>query len=85
MTATLTSGTYKVFMLYANDADNWSGNPWVSDGNVQLTGAQRGNLSDLVQKGLLTVEDSYGQKYVQFTEAGKAYAEENGINTRYWA
>ena len=81
---TLTEGSHKVFMMYAEDADNWSGTPWVSEGNISLTGAQRGNLSDLVKKGLIKIEGVDNMQYVVFTEDGKAYAAANGLNTEYW-
>jgi hypothetical protein len=70
--------------MYAADADQWSGNPWVSIGNVQITGKQRGNLSDLVQKGLIRLDESHGDRYIVFTEAGREYAKANGIDPTYW-
>jgi hypothetical protein len=84
-TLTLTPASHETFMLYAEDADNWSGYPWVSDGNVFLTKEQRGNLSDLVQKGLITLGEDGGMNFVVFTEAGRAYAEAHGVTTAYWA
>jgi hypothetical protein len=81
----LSPASHEVFMLYANDADNWSGLPWVSVGNVDLTGQQRGNLADLVKKDLVLIQDMDGQTYVRFTSSGKQYAEAQGVSTRYWS
>jgi len=49
-TMQLTADSLKTFLLYANDAGNWGGNPYVSGGNVKCTKSMRGNLSDLVKK-----------------------------------
>jgi hypothetical protein len=62
MTTNLTSASLDLFLAYAEDAGNWSGNPWV-DGNVSLDAAGRGNLTDLKRKGLLQT----------FTDDGDAY------------
>jgi hypothetical protein len=78
----LTADSLKTFKLYANDAANWGGNPWVSTGNVNCTRAMRGNLSDLVQKGLIDIAD-YGDgmgKYIIFTDAGRELAAACEIN-----
>lgn len=75
----LTAASHDTFMMYAEDAGNWSGNPWVSEGNIQPTKEQRGNLSDLVKKGLIEICDYEPGTYIEFTEAGKAYAAANGI------
>lgn len=81
----LTPASLETFKTYAKDAGNWSGYPWVSHGNVNCTNQMRGNLSDLVQKGLIEIQDSEGRgrakdMYVQFTDAGKALATELGIS-----
>ncbi len=83
----LTAESLEVFTMYAKDSENWDGNPWVTVGNVRLTKAQTGNLSDLVQKGLIEVEDSepntyFGSlsTYVVFTQAGEALAQSLGID-----
>jgi hypothetical protein len=52
----ITEASKKVFLLYAKDAPNWSFQPYVSHGNISPTKQQRGNLSDLVQKGLIKIE-----------------------------
>ena len=80
----LTPDSLRTFREYAEDASNWSGYPWVSAGNVTVTPAMRGNLSDLVQKGLIHIEDYEGRgrsddMYVTFTDLGEAYAADLGI------
>ena len=77
--ATLTDATLKTFMAYAKDAGNWGGNPWVSGGNVECTQAMRGNLADLVKKGLIEIHDHEGRgrakdMYLTFTQEGVALA-----------
>ena len=76
----LTAASLEVFTMYAKDSENWDGNPWVSAGNVRLTKAQTGNLSDLVQKGLIEIEDNEPNTYVVFTQAGEALAQSLGID-----
>ena len=76
---TLTTASHDLFMFYAEDAGEWSGTPWV-DGNITLTKQQRGNLSDLVQKGLMHVHAYDRDNIVIFTDAGKAYAAEHGVD-----
>ena len=71
----LTPASLEVFTMYADDSENWDGNPWVSVGNVRLTKAQVGNLSDLVQKGLVEIENYDVDTYIVFTDAGEALAE----------
>lgn len=83
-TIELTAASLETFLEYANDAGNWSDNPWVSSGNISPTKAQRGNLSDLVKKGLIEIHDSEGMgrardQYLVFTDAGVALAAEHGI------
>lgn len=79
----LTAESLRVFLLYAKDAGNWGGNPFVSHGNIQPTKAMRGNLSDLVQKGLIRIDDcDDGRRlmpYVTFLQAGKQLAKQHGI------
>jgi len=76
----ITEASKEVFREYAEDAGNWSGNPWVSDGNISPTRQTRGNLGDLVKKQLIKIEDSDGQKYIEFTQLGIKYAETLGID-----
>lgn len=76
----LTAASHETFMLYAEDAANWSGNPWVSEGNIQPTKEERGNLSDLVKKGLIEIRRTDVGKYIKFTPDGIAYASANGVD-----
>jgi len=75
----LTPTSHELFMDFAKDAGNWSGTPLV-DGNVAMDSQLRGNLSDLVKKGFITVFKNEGNSWVDFTEAGKAYAAEHGVD-----
>lgn len=77
----LTPDSLKTFKLYAEDAGNWGGTPWVN-GNVTCTDAMRGNLSDLVKKGLIEIHDYDGEGYVKFTASGKVLAESLGTPIR---
>jgi len=78
MQAHMTPDSLATFLLYAEDAGNWSGVPWVSIGNIRPTKEQRGNLSDLVKKGFIQIFEDDGDKYIQFTESGKNLAEKHG-------
>lgn len=80
-TLTLTTASHDLFLEFAEDAINWSGHSLIN-GNVTVSKAQRGNLSDLVQKGLITVSDhNYDDcTWVSFTAAGKQYAAANGVD-----
>lgn len=87
MTEVLTPDSLETFLTYARDAPNWNGSPWVSHGNIDCTKQMRGNLSDLVKKGLVQIEDYEGRgrpkdMYVVFTAAGKALAAEHGISLK---
>ena len=84
MRVEITEASKEVFRLYAEDAGNWCGGcPWVSDGNIEPTKEQRGNLSDLVKKGLIKIQDSDGQKFLEFTESGVEFANTLGIDLSY--
>lgn len=80
----LSEKSLELFLAYAKDAENWGGNPWVTDGNVGLTKSDRGNLTDLKRKGFIETEryDGPGTDYIIFTEEGKALAAEHGITIR---
>lgn len=80
MSSTLTAASLEVFLLYADDAPNWSGTPWVSEGNIQTDKQMRGNLSDLVKKGLIQIRGMGGSQYIVFTEAGKTLASQHGMS-----
>jgi hypothetical protein len=86
---TLTPASEKVFRLYAEDADNWSGEPLVG-GNVRGSKARNGNLTDLKVKGLITTwtEEREGLNgraktplvWLNFTALGIEYAATLGID-----
>jgi len=77
----ITAESKELFEAYAKDADNWSGNPWVTGGNVRLTKGQRGNLSHLKKLELVDTEcdEEFGE-YIIFTEKGVEYAKELEID-----
>lgn len=75
----ITTNSKALFIAYAQDAANWSGMPLVG-GNVGGSKEDRGNLTQLKQAGLLTTFPDEGCTWIQFTEAGKALALENGID-----
>jgi len=78
----LTEKSHALFMHYANDAGNWDGMPMI-DGTKE----ERGNLTDLKKAGLITTQPDGDNKLVTwliFTEKGKAYALENGVEITDW-
>lgn len=75
----VTETSQKVFIEYAKDAGNWGGTPMVG-GNVGGSKEERGNLTQLKRAGLITTFRHDGLMWVQFTEAGKVYAKELGID-----
>ena len=74
MNAQLTAASAALFMRFAHDAGNWNGMPL-----LDVSAAERGNLTDLKKNGLLTTFRDEGCDWVQFTEAGKAFALQNNI------
>ena len=76
----LPPASLETFLEYANDAANWSFSPLVSTGNVHCTKAMRGNLADLVKKGLIEIEGERGDEYVWFTDAGIELALAHGCD-----
>ena len=77
----LTDASKALFVAYANDAGNWNGTPMVG-GNVGGSKEDRGNLTDLKRKGLLTTFRDEGLDWVSFTDAGLDYAKSIGIELR---
>ena len=75
---TLTAASHALFIEFAKDAGNWAGMPMVN-GNVSVSQAQKGNLTDLKQNGLLTTHVDGGISWVSFTATGKAYAAKHGV------
>ena len=78
---TLTAASHDLFIEFAKDAGNWAGHPMVN-GNVTVTQAQKGNLTDLKKAGLLTTSVDDGISWVSFTVAGEAYAAKHGVQIR---
>lgn len=79
----LTADSLETFLKYVRDAGNWDYCPWISGGNVECTKAMRGNISDLVQKGLILTHDHEGMgrakdMYLTFTETGRQLAAKHG-------
>jgi hypothetical protein len=70
----ITPRSLELFLAYANDAGNWSGQP-LFDGSKE----DRGNLTQLKQAGLLTTFTDEGCLWIDFTEAGVALAAQHGI------
>jgi hypothetical protein len=84
--ANLTEKSIELFRFYADDAANWSGNPWLN-GNRTFTKEDRGNLTQLKKAGLLrTARDSEFGEYIVFTKEGIEYAATLGIEMEIsWA
>jgi hypothetical protein len=74
----LTHASQLLFLAYAEDACNWSGNVPVG-GNVGGSKEDRGNLTQLKKAGLITTWTDEGWTWINFTEAGKRKAAEHGI------
>lgn len=73
-TANLTADSLALFDRLANDAPNWSGSPM-----VDVSPAERGNLTQLKRAKLLTTFVDEGIAFADFTPAGVALATERGI------
>ena len=71
----ITETSLALFLTLARDADNWGGNPL-----LDITSAQRGNLTQLKTADLLSTFRDEGCDWVSFTDAGKALAAEHGID-----
>lgn len=74
-TTAITTASLALFLELAEDARNWSGSPLVDVGP-----AERGNLTQLKRAGLLTTVTDAGCAFACFTETGKAFAAERGID-----
>jgi hypothetical protein len=74
----ITPTSLHLFLAYAADACNWSGEPLVG-GNVGGSAADRGNLTQLKRAGLLNTFHDEQQTWIQFTELGRALAAAHGI------
>lgn len=71
----ISKDSLNLFIALASDADNWSGQPL-----IDITKEQRGNLSDLKKKGLITTFRDDGCDWADFTDEGIALAAEHGIS-----
>ena len=74
MTINLTQDSLNLFIALAEDAANWMGQPL-----IDITKEQRGNLTDLKKKNLLTTFSSEGWEWADFTDEGIAFAAEHNI------
>jgi hypothetical protein len=72
----LTPDSMMLFITLANEAPNYNGTPYIDLSNKSY----RGNLTDLVKKGLIDVFPyENGVSYAVFTEEGKSLAATFGI------
>ncbi|RSD26338.1 hypothetical protein [Amycolatopsis eburnea] len=74
----ITAQSLQLFLSFARDAPNWSGEPLVCG----LGAEGRGNLTQLKRAGLLRTFDYDGDTFVQFTPAGIELAAQHGITLR---
>lgn len=73
----ITPASLELFLSLAEDAGDWSGTPL-----VEVTPAERGNLTHLKKLGLLsTYEDEDGCVFAAFSDAGIELARRHGIDT----
>lgn len=77
----ITEQSKALFMAYANDADNWSGEPLVG-GTVKSNNPKedRGNLTQLKRAGLVETFTDDNGTWLRFTDAGRAYAKTLGVD-----
>jgi hypothetical protein len=75
MIINLTAASQDLFISLAQEAEEWNGTPL-----LDITLAQRGNLTDLKKNDLLTTFKDEGCDWVLFTDAGKTFAASLGIN-----
>jgi hypothetical protein len=74
----ITYTSFEVFLAYARDAGNWAGTPCIG-GNVGGSPQERGNLTQLKKAGLIRTFNSDRCDFVEFTDAGRAFALEMGV------
>lgn len=65
----LTPASTALFIALAQDAGNWGGTPL-----IDVSEAEKGNLSDLKSKDLLSTMVDDGCTFAYFTDAGVALA-----------
>jgi len=78
ITINITEASKALFVAYAKDAGNWGGCPLVG-ANVGGSKEERGNLTQLKRAGLVITTHADGEKWVEFTPAGRAYTVSLGI------
>jgi hypothetical protein len=71
----LTPASDQLFRALVDDAGNWSGTPI-----VEVTRAQKGNLTDLKRAGLLTTHSDRGIAFAYFTVTGVELAKSLGLD-----
>ena len=71
----ITTASKNLFIALASDAVNWNGQPL-----LDVTKEERGNVTHLKKLGLIKTIREERCDFVDFTDAGKAYAAELGIN-----
>ena len=74
----LSPGSLDLFLKHAKDAGNWSGTPLLGSG-LELSQEDKGHLTDLKRKKLISTERSDGCDWVHFEPAGLALAAAHGI------
>lgn len=75
----LTERSLELFLALARDQGNW-GTDVPLDHNVPFSKEDRGNLTDLKRKRLVTTFEYEAATWVRFTEEGKALAGEHGVD-----
>jgi len=74
----ITEKSKELFVAYAKDSGNWDGTPLVG-GNVGGSAEDRGNLTQLKQAGLITTFRDEGCTWLSFTDAGREFAKQLGV------
>lgn len=74
----LTADTQAFFVEIVEDLGNWSGMP-LFGGNISDSAKNKGHLTDLKKKGLVTSFREEGCTWLELTEDGKAFATELGL------
>lgn len=79
MKTNITQTSLELFLAYAKDACNWSGQPLIG-GNVGGTKEERGNITQLKVAGLIkTHQEDRQTSFIEFTSMGIALAASHGI------
>jgi hypothetical protein len=74
MEKTLTQASLSLFLALAEDASNWGGTPM-----VDVSEAQKGNLTDLKRAKLISTFKSDGVVFAKFTDTGLALASQHSV------